>query len=417
MVLIEAKPHAYSEAHSDKNLAELVCSNSLKSDRRPGGAALLKAELRQLGSLLLEIAEQHRVPAGSALAVDRGVFSAAVTAALQAEPEIEIRREMISETDARPCLICTGPLTAGPLAEWLAARAGSERLHFYDAIAPIVSAESLDRSVIFSASRREQGEGDYLNVPLDEADYQSFVEALKTAEQVRPHEFEEARYFQACQPIERLAEQGDRSLAFGPLRPVGLTDPRTGRWPHGVIQLRREDAAGSAYNLVGCQTRMKQAEQRRVFRALPGMDGVEFLRYGSVHRNTYVDGPQALGPDLALQNDPGIFLAGTLCGAEGYVEAMATGLLAALFIDARLSGTPLAPPPLTTALGALLAHVTGRLEGAAADFAPSNFHYGLLPPLQPRIKGGRKVRREAMFVRALEDLESWLAGLRRASSS
>jgi len=409
VTLYEAKPLVFSAAHSDDNLAELVCSNSLKSERRPAGAALLKAELRSVGSLLLDIAEQHRVPAGSALAVDRKSFSAAVTAALRAEPAIEIRREVVSKPPARPCLLASGPLTAGPLADWLAGSTGSDRLHFYDAIAPIVSAQSLDRSVIFSASRREQGEGDYLNVPLDEPGYRALVEGLKSAEQVRPHSFEDARYFQACQPIERLAGQGDDTLAFGTMRPVGLVDPRTGRRPFAVIQLRREDAAGTAYNLVGCQTRMKQAEQRRVFRALPGLGGAEFLRYGSVHRNTYVDGPRVLQPDLSLKAETGLFLAGTLCGAEGYVEAMATGGLAALFIDARERGRALEPPPLTTALGALLAHVTGRIEGAAADFSPSNFHFGLVPPLDAPVKGGRRARREAMFARALEDLESWLA--------
>ncbi|NOZ86414.1 MAG: methylenetetrahydrofolate--tRNA-(uracil(54)-C(5))-methyltransferase (FADH(2)-oxidizing) TrmFO [Deltaproteobacteria bacterium] len=407
VILHEAKPKSFTQAHKDPNLAELVCSNSLKSDIPPAGPALLKAELKILGSKLLSLAENTRVPAGSALAVDRAAFARTVTTAVKKHRLIDTITGVVNEPPGGPCIIATGPLSLGNISSWLTEKAGSKKLHFYDAIAPIVEADSLNMDSLFPANRRDPKNSDYLNSPLDKEGYLSLVKALKQADQVVPRPFEEQVQFDACQPIERIARMGDKSLAFGPFRPVGITNPKTGKRPYAVVQLRKENAEGTAYNLVGCQTRMTTREQKRVFRMLPGLEKAVFLRYGSVHRNMFIEGPQVLHFDLSMKNEPDVFLAGQLTGAEGYVEAITTGLLAAHFLYCRLMCIAPVPPPETTAIGGLLGYITGKF-GQGKSFCPSHFHYGLLPAVKAK---GRRERRKVMFDRAVRDLRTWSFGI------
>ncbi|NDY43539.1 methylenetetrahydrofolate--tRNA-(uracil(54)-C(5))-methyltransferase (FADH(2)-oxidizing) TrmFO, partial [Dissulfurirhabdus thermomarina] len=327
--LVEMKPRRFSPAHKSPFLGELVCSNSLRSDAPDSAVGLLKEELRRAGSLVMAAADRTRVPAGKALAVDRNRFAAEITAALEAHPRVEIvRDEATALPDTGWVIVATGPLTSDALAAELRARIGTGYLHFYDAIAPIVLGESLDRTVVFAASRYQEGGGDYLNCPMDEAAYRRFVEALLAAEKVPLRDFERAAYFEGCLPIEVMAERGPETLRFGPMKPVGLVDPRTGRTPHAVVQLRREDLEGTLWNMVGFQTKLKWHEQERVFRMIPGLERAEFVRLGSIHRNTFVCAPRVLTPALRLRADPRIFLAGQLSGVEGYVESTAMGLLA-----------------------------------------------------------------------------------------
>lgn len=407
--LREMRPERRGPAHETDLLAELVCSNSLRGAALSSAVGLLKEELRRLGSLVLHAADRTAVPAGRALAVDRRAFAELVTARLAAHPLVEVvRRELTAVPAAGPAILATGPLTSEALAADLAALTGAEGLHYYDAIAPVVDAESLDRSVLFSASRYDEGE-DYLNVPLDRDQYLQLVRDLLEAEKVPPRDFEEPRYFEGCLPVEVLAERGPDTLAYGPLKPVGLVDPRTGRRPFAVVQLRREDAAGTAYNIVGFQTRMKQGEQLRVLRRLPGLASVRLLRYGSVHRNTFVDAPAALGPTLELRARPGVRLAGQVTGVEGYVESTACGLLAALFTAADALGLALPPPPPETAHGGLLWHLRGGASLGGARFEPSNVTWAMLPP--PPRRRGRADRRLAAAERALEALDRWISSL------
>jgi methylenetetrahydrofolate--tRNA-(uracil-5-)-methyltransferase len=410
VTLVEQKPKKRTPAQTGDGLAELVCSNSMRGASLANAVGLLKEELRRAGSLALAVADATRVPAGGALAVDRERFSAGMTEAIRREGRIEVVCDEVLEVPAaRPVVLATGPLTGDRLAASLAGLVGEGELAYYDAIAPIVSAESIDWSKVFKQSRYGKGAEDgadeaYVNCPLDEAGYEAFVRALLDAEKVAPRAFEEARYFEGCLPVELMAERGAQTLAFGPMKPVGLTDPRTGRRPHAVVQLRPEDAAATAYNLVGFQTRMAYGAQAAVFRTIPGLEGAEFLRFGSVHRNTFVNAPKLLDGAMQLKAAPGVFLAGQVTGVEGYVESAAGGFACAVMLAQRLRGAALDPPPPTTALGGLLTHL-GRPND---DFQPSNVTWAMFPPLaDARLR--KRERYEAMAERALADLGPWLA--------
>jgi methylenetetrahydrofolate--tRNA-(uracil-5-)-methyltransferase len=418
VALVEQKPAAMSPAHQTPALGELVCSNSLRSDEVAAPAGLLKHELRRAGSLVIGCADQHRVPAGAALAVERVGFGRAITTRLALHPNVRIERRRLAELPAGPVIVATGPLTGGPLGEVIRRELGGDRMYFYDAIAPIVAADSIDPEASFVASRWDKGAAgdaagvaaDYLNCPLTRDEYVAFVEAVRAGRKVTPHDFEEARYFEACLPIEVMAERGLDVLRYGPMRPVGLTDPRTGRWPHAVVQLRAENRYRTAYNLVGFQTRLAYPEQQRIFAMIPALARAEFLRFGSIHRNTYVDAPRLLGPELELRTRPSLRLAGLLTGVEGYIESCAMGLLAAWFVAARLRGEVLEPPPPTTMLGGLHQHVVAPRE-PTARYAPTNVNFGLLPPvdLEGVRRGGKKEeKRRRLVERACADLDAWL---------
>ncbi len=408
VVLVEQKPHARSPAHSSDLLCELVCSNSLRGAALTNAVGLLKEEMRRLGNAVIRAADRCRIPAGGALAVDREAFSRHVTEQIRGDARITLRCETLRALpEARPAILATGPLTGDALAADLARVAGAGALAYYDAIAPIVAADSIDWDRVFVASR--WGKGDtpderaaYVNCPLDAAEYAAFVAAVLAAEKVPPRAFEEPRYFEGCLPIEVMAARGPQTLAFGPMKPVGLIDPRTGRRPHAVVQLRREDEAGTAYNLVGFQTRMTWPEQARVLRTIPGLERAEFLRYGAVHRNTFIDAPRLLDPTLRLRGAGELYLAGQLTGSEGYVESAAGGWLAAHFVAERLGGREPVLPPGTTAHGGLLAH----LRRADGPFQPSNLTYAHLSPWGGA-RHARRARYAAMAERALCDLEAW----------
>ena len=415
--LYEMRPAHHSPAHGGDGFAELVCSNSLRSASLANAVGLLKEEMRRAGSLILQAADATAVPAGSALAVDRDAFSAFVTRAIEAHPRIEVRHARIAKLPDAPCVVlATGPLTDPELAADLCARIGEQSLYFYDAVSPIVYADSLAPGVAFRASRWQQddpeSDGDYLNLGLDRDAYEAFVDALLTADTVPLHEFEKALYFEGCLPIEEMARRGRETLAHGPMKPIGLVDPRTGRRPHAVLQLRHEDRAGVLYNLVGFQTKMRIAEQQRVLRTLPGLAEAVFARYGSVHRNTYLNAPRQLAPNLELQVRPGLFVAGQMAGVEGYLESAALGGLAGLFATAKLRGVAPPLPPETTAHAALLRHLR---EANPGRFQPMNVNWGLFPPLaQTRVDAtGFRTRRAALNAalaeRALRDLAPWLA--------
>ena len=404
--LYEMKPARFSPAHRSPDLAELVCSNSLKAMGLAQASGLLQEELRCLGSLVLGAALVHRVPAGQALAVDRERFAQEVTRRLEAEPLVEIVREEVKRVPRDGLVIvATGPLTSDALAEDLRTLTGAEALYFYDAMAPIVEGDSIDRTVAFPASRYGKGGDDYLNCPMTEEEFERFYRALVGARTVPTRDFEEERVFQACQPIETLAARGPKTLLFGPMKPVGLVDPRTGKRPYAVVQLRREDAAGERWNLVGFQTKLAYPEQERVFRLIPGLENARFHRLGSLHRNTYVDGPRLLDRYLRLRRHPWIQLAGQITGVEGYLESAAMGLWAGLNLALRLEGRTPDPPPPETALGALVEHVAASPR---RPFEPMNINFGLLPPLERRVRDKRKMR-EAKAARALEALEAWRA--------
>jgi methylenetetrahydrofolate--tRNA-(uracil-5-)-methyltransferase len=404
--LYEMRPTTTSPAHSTNGLAELVCSNSFKGTDPSSATGTLKLELARLGSLVLETAHQTAVPAGAALAVDRDAFSQAITCRLQDHPLIEIVREEVTRLPDGKCIFSTGPLTSAAMEEVLTELVGSDRLAFFDAAAPIIDAETIDRSVAFAASRYGKGGGaDYLNCPLDREQYDAFVEALTGARRVRSHEFEQAELFQACQPVEEVARNGIDALRFGALKPVGLTDPRTGERPWAVVQLRPENAAGTAYNLVGFQTNLTFGEQGRVFRMIPGLAGAEFLRHGVMHRNTFVDAPSLLDATLAVRDTPRVRMAGQLTGTEGYLEAAGSGLLAALNTVADLTGAPPVILPRTAALGALVAYAT---DPATVNYQPMHVNWGLVPPLAPPVRGKRN-RYAAYARRSADDLARSIA--------
>jgi methylenetetrahydrofolate--tRNA-(uracil-5-)-methyltransferase len=408
--LIEQKPIARTPAQTGDGFAELVCSNSFRGDSLSNAVGLLKEELRRAGSLVLAVGETVRVPAGGAMAVDRELFSREVTRRISAHPLIERVSEVVTQLPAaRPLVLATGPLTGDALAADLARVIGAEHLAYYDSIAPIVAADSIDWERVFRAPRYDKGGDDaYVNCPLDRAQYDVFITQLRAAERVQPHAFEEPRYFEGCLPIEVMADRGPQTLAFGPMKPVGLTDPRTGKRPHAVVQLRREDAAGTAYNLVGFQTRMKQPEQRRVFGLIPGLEQARFERYGTVHRNTFVNAPKVLAGDLSLVASPGVYVAGQICGVEGYVESAASGLCLGIALAAQLRGEASPAPPRTSALGSLLSHLSRPND----DFQPSNVVFSMFPAYEGR-RLGKRERHLALAERALSDLDPWLEQIGR----
>ena len=414
-VLYEMRPLRQTAAHKTGNLAELVCSNSLKSEQQNSAPWLLKEELRRLHSLLIgEIAPGARVPAGHALTVDREIFAADVTRAIAAEPAIEIRREEVTTLDpAHIWIIASGPLTSDTLAQEIARITGSSRLFFYDSISPIIDAESIDTSIAFRASRYDKsldGTADYLNCPFDKPQYEAFLDALLAAESVPAHIEEDqpspdnVRYFEACLPIEEIARRGRDTLRFGPMKPMGLTDPRTGRRPYAVVQLRQEDARAGSYNLVGFQNHMRFGDQQRVLRMIPGLEQAEFLRFGQVHRNTYINGPALLAPTLQMRTRPDLFFAGQISGVEGYVESIATGLIAGRAAAALAAGETPRAFPRETALGSLCAYVSGA---DPLHYQPANITFDLLPKLDnpPRDK---KIRYAEVCRRALTALEEYL---------
>jgi methylenetetrahydrofolate--tRNA-(uracil-5-)-methyltransferase len=409
-VLHEMRPVLQTPAHKTSALAELVCSNSLKTEQENSAPWLLKEELRRLGSLLIgRIAPGASVPAGHALAVDREVFAAEVTRAMEDDPSIEIRREEITALDpVHIWIVASGPLTSDRLAEEIARLTGSSRLFFYDSISPIVDADSIDRSIAFEASRYGKsldGTADYLNCPFDKAEYDAFLDALLAAENVPAHIAEDhTRYFEACLPIEEIARRGRDTLRFGPMKPMGLFDPRTGRRPYAVVQLRQENARAGSYNLVGFQNHMRFGEQQRVLRMIPGLQNAEFLRFGQVHRNTYINAPALLDATLQLRTRPSVFFAGQISGVEGYVESIATGLVAGLGAAALAVGEPVRAFPRGSAVGSLCAYVSGA---DPADYQPANITFDLLPKIDPAPRD-RKERHKEVCRRALAALEEYL---------
>jgi methylenetetrahydrofolate--tRNA-(uracil-5-)-methyltransferase len=393
------RPARHTPAHTTDKLAEIVCSNSLKSDQPYNASWLLKEELRKLGSILIRIADSVRVPAGAALAVDREKFAARVTEVISSEPNIELIRQEVTEIPKDGIVVvASGPLTAESLSASIREFCGSEHLYFYDAISPIVDAETIDMSVVYRASRYGKASSDYLNCPMDKERYLLFYNALLNAESVTIHAFEEACYFESCLPIEELARRGQDTLRFGPMRPVGLDHPATGRAPYAVVQLRQEDLMQSSYNIVGFQNHLKFSEQRRIFRMIPGLERAEFLRLGQIHRNTYIHAPQVLGPSMAARRDPRVFFAGQLAGTEGYIENVASGLVAGINAVRSLRGEePMVLPP-ETAIGALCRYVSSPQK----HFAPMNINFGLLPPIDAPRRAGKTDRQRLLCERALE---------------
>lgn len=402
VVLFEMRPLRMTPAHVSDRLAELVCSNSLGSDLPDRASGLLKAELRRLRSLVLACADATRIPAGGALAVDRERFAAEVTRRIISHPRIRLVRQEVMAIPDSPAVIATGPLTSDEFARAIAALTGQEHLYFYDALAPIVALDSIDMSVAFRASRYGEEDGDYINCPMTEEEYVRFVEALVAAERIPLREFEQedAHFFEGCLPIEVLAARGRNALAFGPLRPVGLTDPRTGKRPYAVVQLRQDNLAGTLYNLVGFQTNLKYGEQERVFRMIPGLERAEFVRYGQMHRNTFINAPLLLDATMEFRQKRGLFFAGQITGVEGYVGSIASGWLAGVNAARFALGQPLITLPPTTMVGALCHYVS---HADPAVFQPMKANFGLLPPLDPPVRNKRK-RYQAYATRALEAL-------------
>lgn len=409
VTLYEMKPQKFSPAHKSQGLAELICSNSLKASRIDSAAGLLKEEMRRLGSLLVPCAEQCAVPAGGALAVDRDQFSRLVTQAIEDEPRIALRREEVTELPAGPVIVATGPLTSEPLAEKILALCGGA-LSFFDAAAPIVTRESLDMDHCFTASRygreEEGSEGDYVNCPMNKEEYDRFVDALVTAERAPVHSFDarDPKVYEGCMPIEVLASRGHDAIRFGPMKPVGLRDPRTGHRPWAVLQLRTENQEKTLFNLVGFQTNLKFGEQKRVFGMIPGLAHAEFVRYGVMHRNTFLNSPALLDGDFSFRRRPGLYFAGQITGVEGYMESAGSGILAGINLARRLNGRKPLLLPETTMLGALSRHVS---QYAGKDFQPMGANFGVLPPLPEKIRDKRQ-RYMALSQRALCDLELML---------
>lgn len=407
VVLYEMRPGRETPVHKTGNCAELVCSNSMGSNQDSSAPFLLKQELRNLDSLVIRSADRHSVPAGKALAVDRNLFSEEITRTLEQHPNITLKHEEVVELPTGgPVIIATGPLTSPALFEKLSELLGQECLYFYDALSPIIDAHSIDMDKTFFASRYGKGGADYLNCGMSREQYEAFVEELQKAEKVPFKEFEKPKYFEGCLPIEVLADRGPQTLAFGPLKPVGLNHPETHERYHAVVQLRKENKEGTAYNLVGFQTKLMYPEQRRIFSMIPGLENAEFFRLGAIHRNTFINAPELLNGDLSLKSHANIFFAGQIVGVEGYVESSAMGLVASLSAMARLKGTALIPPPEETAIGALLNYVAGK-EG---NYQPMNINFGLFSGPEMRIRDKKK-RNQSIFRRALEQQEKWLVDL------
>ena len=420
VTLYEMRPVRPTAVHKTDRLAELVCSNSFRGDKLDNAVGLLKEEMRRLGSLVMRAAEASRVPAGAALAVDRERFAALVTGALVDHPLVTIVRDEIpsipSSSDEQPVIVATGPLTSDALSADIARLVGREHLYFYDAISPIVLAETIDRGKVFRASRWnrsfrgaacsvDDGEGDYLNCPLTREEYDTFYDALVAAESATVHDFDKERFFEGCLPIEVMAHRGRDTLRFGPMKPVGLVDPRTGREPYAAVQLRQDDLAGDHFSLVGFQTQIKWGDQARVLKLIPGLEQAEFVRFGMVHRNTYVNGPTVLAETWQVRSRPSLFFAGQMSGVEGYVESAASGLLAGLNAASLAKGGLASAPPRTTAIGALAYYVS---HANPAHYEPSNITFGILQPL-PHAPRGKKLRNLALSERALADLEAWMS--------
>jgi len=399
VTVFEMRPGVMTPAHSTGLPAELVCSNSFRSDLFHNAPGLLKEELRRAGSYLMQAADSCRVPAGGALAVDRELFSRKVLEMIQARDNIALMERELDHIPPGDVIIAAGPLASPSLTSEIMRHTGRESLYFYDAIAPVVSAESLDMEKIFLQNRYSmEDDADYLNCPFSEDQYRMFVRELREGERVSTRKFEDEKHFQGCMPVEAIADSGEMSLAFGPMKPVGLTVPGTGRRPFAAVQLRKENIHGTAWNLVGFQTKLTYPEQKRIFRMIPGLEGAEFLRLGSMHRNTYINGPKLLDRFMRLRTDPRIMFAGQITGVEGYIESIASGFTAGI-----IAAGEKVLPPAETALGALLVYCTSREE---ANYQPSNVNYGLFPPMKTR--GGRRERREARALRAIEKLETWL---------
>jgi len=392
-------------AHNSDRLAEMVCSNSFRSDDAEHNAVgLLHQEMRTIGSLVMRAADKHRVPAGSALAVDRDGFAAEITRAIEQHPNITVVRERIDALPNHPTIIATGPLTDSTLAEAVAAETGHGSLAFFDAIAPIVHRDSVNMDIAWMAARWDKGGKDYINCPLDKAQYEDFVQALLDGEKMPFKDWEkDTPYFEGCMPIEVMAERGPETLRHGPMKPMGLDNPLTGRWPYAVVQLRQDNALGTLWNMVGFQTKLKHAEQMRIFRTIPGLENAEFARLGGIHRNSFINSPRLLDGELRLKSKPNIRFAGQITGCEGYVESAAVGILAARFAAAELRGQTMRPPPIETALGALLGHITGGAD--AETFQPMNVNFGLMPPLSDRFK--RADRKKAYTDRARDAFARW----------
>lgn len=405
VTLHEMRPKEMTQAHKTGGMAELVCSNSLGSADVLNAPGILKEEMRRLNSLIIRVADDVRVPAGSALAVDREQFSFKITQALEGHPNIRILHEEVTEipTDCI-CIVATGPLTSDKLSQAIAQLTDSKHLYFYDAISPIVDADSINMDVAFLASRYDKGGNDYLNCPMDEPAYNAFYDALRSAEKVQPKEFEKTPYFEGCLPIEVMAERGRQTMQFGPLKPVGLENPKTGARPYAVVQLRTENAHRSCYNLVGFQTKLTYGEQKRVFRMIPGLEQAEFLRYGSLHRNTFINSPRLLRDTLQFKARGTLFFAGQLVGVEGYTDSAAMGGLAGINASRSLAGLPLVTPPPTTAHGCLVSHIT---TSDPRHFQPMNTNFGLFPPLATPTRDKERKRR-LTGQRALEDLTAWM---------
>ena len=406
VTLYEMRPKEMTQAHKTGDLAELVCSNSLGSVDPLNAPGILKAEMRRLNSLVIRAAEQARVPAGSALAVDREKFARAITRALEGHANIRITREEVTDVPSDAVsIIATGPLTSERLSKAIGELTHAQHLYFFDAISPIIDADSINMEVVYRASRYGKGGADYLNCPLDETSYNALYEAMLTAEKVQPKEFEKIPYFENCIPIEVMAERGRQTMQFGPLKPVGLEHPKTGKRPYAVVQLRTENAHGTCYNIVGFQTKMTYPEQRRVFRLIPGLEQAEFLRLGSLHRNTFINSPQLLRDTLQLKSRERIFFAGQLVGVEGYTESAAMGGLAGINAARTLDGHPLVTPPPTSAHGCLMSHI---VKSDPAHFQPMNTNFGLFPPVPTKTRD-KEQKRRLMQQRALEDFDAWIA--------
>jgi methylenetetrahydrofolate--tRNA-(uracil-5-)-methyltransferase len=404
VILYEMRPVTATPAHKTENCAELVCSNSLGNNLAHSAPFILKEELRSFNSIIIDSGDNNSVPAGSALAVDRDLFAQEVTAKLSNHPNITIKREEVVEIPPEgPVIIATGPLTSPRLSEQISKLIGQEYLYFYDALSPIVNAATIDYDKAFFASRYDKGDADYLNCPMNVSQYYEFVRELKASDKVSLSSFEKPIYFEGCMPIEVLAERGEQTLAFGPLKPVGLPDPKTGKLAHAVVQLRRENKESSAFNLVGFQTKLTYPEQKRIFSKIPGLENAEFFRFGAIHRNTYINSPSLLNNELELLSRPGTYFAGQVTGVEGYVESSAMGLLASLSAVAKIMGTVYKPPPADTALGALLNYITSsRKQG----FQPMNINFGLFWVQEMKIKD-KKMRNQKIATNAMEKLEAW----------